>query len=218
MPSFRALLLALLVAVLPSSLWAQQVTFAISGFGGVYFPAADLFDETGPGGSITYGHQAGFAGGGRLALWPTSRIGIEAEFAYLSAKVEGDLLVVTDTGLVTLTGEEDGTAFVGSLSLVYALIRPPLEPLAVYLSGGVGLVSRGGDFFEGFEDTSDIAGVIGVGIKYGVARGLWLRADVKDYISKYEEEVFSDAIGEDTSRLQNDLVITGGIEVTLGGG
>lgn len=216
---YRALVLALLLALLPSSLRAQQpVSFAISAFGGVYFPAADLFDETGPGGAISYGHQAGFAGGGRLAVWPTSRIGIEAEAAYLSAKIEGDLLLVTDTGLVTLTADEDATAFVGSVSLVYALIRPPLEPLAVYLSGGVGWVSRGGDFFEDFEDTSDIAGVVGLGIKYGVARGVWLRADLKDYISKYEEEVFSDAIGDDTSRLQNDMVITGGFEVRFGGG
>jgi hypothetical protein len=217
---YRALVLALLLALLPSSLRAQQpVTFTVSGFGGVLIPTADLYDEVFPDGAVNFSHKASFAIGGRFGIWATSRIGIEAEAMYLSSDVEvSGLIVIPEQPVFQVDETRDATAFMGSISLLYALIRPPLEPLALFVSGGVGFVVRGGEFFDdafegrGFDDTSDIAGVFGIGIRYGVARGVWLRADVKDYLSSFKEEQL-----QSDSQLQNDILITAGIELSFGG-
>ncbi len=219
---YRALVLALLLTLVPSSLQAQQpLTFAISGFGGVAMPTADLFDETFPDGTVTFGHETSFAVGGRLGIWPSSRIGLEAEAAYLGSDVEvSGFIVAPGEPVQPIEETQNAGVFVGSVSLVWAIIRPPLEPLALYISGGVGFISRGGDFFdeafarEGFDDTADMAGVLGLGFKYGVSRGVWLRADIKDYISGFKEEKLGEEFG---AQLQTDLLVTGGIELSFGG-
>ncbi len=208
-----------LLALIPASLQAQpQLQVSFSGFGGVYFAAADLFDgvvRTEEAGDLAFkfGQGTGFAVGGRFAVWPTARIGVEVEGVYLGSDVEGDIVASVGGNLVPISGDVDANLFVGSLNVMYAFIRPPLVPLSVYVSGGVGLVSRGGDFFEVFDDTSDIAGVAGLGLKYGVAPGIWIRGDVRDYISSYEEDILRvGAVRGGESKLQNDVLITVGLE------
>jgi hypothetical protein len=223
MPRYRALVLAILLALLPSSL-AAQVQVAVSGFGGVYLSTADLFDGVVPTrdfgtAALKFSQQTGFTVGGRVAIWPTSRFGVEAEAAYVGSDVEGTFLASVGGNLVPQSGKDDANLFLGSVSVVYAVIRPPLEPLSIYISGGVGLVSRGGDAFNNFDDTSDVAGVAGVGLKYGVARGTWIRVDVKDYISSFEEKALSGAaVSGGDSELQNDLLITASIELAFAPG
>ena len=157
--------------------------------------------------------SSGWTLGARVAVWPSARIGIEAEAAYVSSDVEGDFIVAVGGKLRPVSGTESGNLFLGSLNFVYALIKPPLEPLAITVSGGVGLVSRGGDAWNNFEDTSDIAGVLGLGLKYGIARALWLRFDLRDYISSFDEKNLSAvAIQGGGSKLQNDLLVVVGVE------
>jgi hypothetical protein len=213
---YRPLVLALLLTLVPSSLQAQQpLTFTISEFGGVAMPTADLFDETFPDGTVRFSHETSFAVGARLGIWPSSRIGLEAEAAYLGSDVElSDYFPGPGGWVVPIQETQEAGVFVGSVSLVWAMIRPPLEPFALYVSGGVGFISRGGDYFEDFEDTSDIAGVLGLGFKYRVSREVWLRADIKDYISGFKEEKWGE---EFDAQLQNDLLVTGGIELSFGG-
>ncbi|UCC73261.1 MAG: outer membrane beta-barrel protein [Gemmatimonadota bacterium] len=217
MHRYRAVVLALALVVVPSSLSAQA-QFAVSAFGGVYLPAADLLEGTfaiDGGVRLKYGQKTSAVLGGRAAVWPTDRIGIEAEFAYLPSKVEGTWV---GGDLVPQTGEDDASVFLGSLNLMYSLIRPPLEPFSLYVSGGIGYVSRGGDFFDILEDNSDIAGVFGVGFKYGIARSTWLRLDVRDYISSYEEKALSEVATEGgESKMQNDLLIVASVELVFGG-
>lgn len=219
MRGYRAAALALLMALVPCSL-AAQTRVAISAFGGVYLPTSDLYDGVVPTQdspiSLKYGQATGWTAGGRLALWPTSRIGIEAEAAYVASNVEGDILATVNGNLVPRSGTVDASTFMGSLNVLYALIRPPLEPLSIYLSGGVGFVSRGGEFFEDLQDASDIAGVAGLGLKYGVGKGVWIRVDLKDYISSYEEVNLTTAsLTGGGSKLQNDLLILASVEFTL---
>ncbi len=213
MPRYRAFVLALLLAASPSALSAQDIQVAISGFGGAAIPTADLVDVLFPQvGAFSLGHKAGFTAGGRVAVWPTSRFGIEAEGAYVGSDVEVFGAARDTVGLTT----RGASFFVGSLNAVYAVLAPPLEPVALYLSGGVGLISRGGDFFTGFDDTSDIAGVVGIGLRYGVGPGWRLRLDVKDYISSFKNEALDlllEAAGGTDSQLQNDLILSAGVEV-----
>ncbi len=223
MRGYRAAVLTLLIALAPSTL-AAQAQFAVSAFGGVYLPTADLFEGVVPtqdAGNISlkFSQSTSWTVGGRLAVWPSARIGIEAEAAYVPSSVQGDILGTVDGNVIPISGDVDANLFLGSINLMYALIRPPLEPLLIYISGGVGLVSRGGDFYDGLQDTSDIAGVAGLGLKYGVARALWLRVDLRDYISSFNETILSDAaLTGGGSKLQNDLLIVASIELFLSPG
>jgi hypothetical protein len=212
--------IVVLVALLAPSSLPAQVRVAVSGFGGIYLSTADLFDGVLPtelgSAALKFNQKTGFTVGGRLAVWPTSRIGIEAEGAYVGSDVEGNFLVSVGGNLVPRSGTEDANLFLGSINVIYAVIQPPLEPLSIYVSGGVGLVSRGGDGFRVFDDTSDIAGVAGLGLKYGVAAGTWIRIDLKDYISSFNEKKFSDiAVDGGGAELQNDLLITVSFEFSF---
>ena len=159
--------------------------------------------------------------GGRIAVWPSNRIGIELEASGVSSDVRIRLAQLGNAFIDTTLA---GNLFMGSLNVVWAFIRPPLEPLAVYISGGVGVVSRSGawidDFMDPalesvggtFEKPTDVAGVIGLGLKYSVARHFNIRGDFKDYISSYKED---DLVGD--ARIQNDIQLTIGIEYFFGG-
>ena len=213
--SFAATL-TLVLALFPSALAAQQTSLTVSGFAGVFIPATDLFDELAADAALRFGHESGAAFGGRVAVWPSRKLGIEAEAGYLASDV-GLRGVVTGLGAIDETFAAN--AFVASINILYALIRPPLEPLAIFISGGVGAVSRSGDFFDtalpaiDFDETTSVAGVVGIGISYGLSQMLSIRADVKDYISSFDEDML---IGD--AQLQNDILITGSLELTFGGG
>ncbi|UCC81655.1 MAG: outer membrane beta-barrel protein [Gemmatimonadota bacterium] len=229
MRRYRTLVLALTLALVPSSLSAQT-QFAISGFGGAFLPASDLTGGTyffGPGeisgfdgGDVaaTFSHKTAFNFGGRLTVWPSQRIGFEAEAAFVLSDMNLDLLIpIIDPGppqVVNLLSPDDpfkieSNVFMGSVNFVYGLIRPPLEPLVVFVSVGVGFVSHGGDSGDWLETTSNVAGTWGFGLKYGVARGVWLRGDVRDYFYKFEE-------GDWEAKWQNDLLVNAGLEFSFG--
>jgi opacity protein-like surface antigen len=232
MRGYRAVVLVLTLALVPSSLSAQTQV-AISGFGGAYLPASDL--TTGifnfsPGSipgfpafsgdvAATFRQKTAFQFGGRATVWPTQRFGIEAEAAYALSDLNVDLLVpIIDPGppltvnLFEGSDKINSSVFLGSVNVVFGLIRPPLEPLVVFISGGIGFVSRGGDAGRIFDSTSNVAFTWGFGLKYGVARGLWLRADVRDYIYKFDA-----GIEQLKSKWQNDLLVSAGLEVSFGG-
>jgi len=205
--------LACLALLVPSSLVAQMQV-SVSGFGGATLPAADLVDVLIPEiGAFSFGHKTGWNAGGRLALWPTARFGIEVEGAYIGSNVEvKGVLPPVFVGDTTFSAN----MFVGSLNLMWAAIAPPLDPVAFYVSGGIGIVSRGGDFFDGASNTSDIAGVIGVGLRYGLGPGWRIRFDVRDYISSFLNKQLDEDLapaGGTGSKLQNDIMLTMGFEL-----
>ena len=188
----------------------MQIT--IGGFGGAVLPASDLVDLLIPEvGALSFGHKTGWDAGGRFAVWPTGRIGIEVEAAYAGSNVDLRGILPDFAQDTTISA----SIFVGSVNVMWAAIAPPLDPVAFYVSGGVGLVSRGGDFFQGFDDTSDVAGVLGVGLRYGLGPGWRVRFDVRDYISSFLEKQLDEALapaGGTESKLQNDIMLTVGIE------
>lgn len=210
----RCFTLALLLALLPASLGAQQqVRFAIGGFGGLYVPTTDLVSEIDQEiGVFEFGQATGFNFGGRLAIWPSDRFGIEGELAFVLSDTEVQILPINGG---QLTDEQiDATVALASLTLVYSVIKPAFEPFEVFISGGVGVVSRSGDLWDdlealGFDDPTDIAGILGLGGKYGVAPGVWLRADLRDYLSSFK---LVDGLD---SKLQNDLLINVGLELSF---
>jgi len=187
----RSALLAVLAAALAASpLSAQETYLGAAVFGGAFFPTTDLVADD-------LSQTTGFAFGGRLSVWALRRFGVELEGVYAISDVDSYL------------GKQSGWAGAFSMNLVYSILKPPLEPLDIYLSGGLGLIKRGSDFFEEedeLQELTDVAGVIGTGIRYGVRRNLYIRVDVKDYISSFTKPY-------EDSELQNDLLVTAGIEV-----
>ena len=217
MPRYRAAILAALMVLLPSPILAQQFTIGV--YGGLYDATNDIYDELQETVFLRFGQNIGGVLGARLAVWPSNRIGIEVEASGVASNVR---IRVADLAIGSFDSTFTGSIFMGSVNVLWAFIRPPLEPLVVYLSGGVGLVSRSGDwvdFMDGFfvppqdfDKPSDVAGVLGFGIKYSVARHINIRGDIKDYISSYKED---DLIGD--ARIQNDFQITAGVEYFFGG-
>lgn len=210
----RVAVLACLALLVPSTLSAQsQVQVTVSGFGGAILPASNLVDVLIPEvGAFSFGHKTGWNAGGRLAVWPTTRIGIEVEAAYVGSNVDVAGILPPDFVADTTIS---ATMFMGSLNVMWAVIAPPLEPVAFYVSGGAGLVSRGGDFFEGSDDTSDVAGVLGLGLRYGLGPGWRIRFDARDYISSFinkDLDAALEAAGGTGSKLQNDILLTVGVE------
>jgi len=210
----RVAVFACLALLIPATLSAQsQVQVTISGFGGAMLPASDLVNVLIPDvGAFSFGHKTGWNAGGRVAVWPTARIGIEVEGAYVGSNVNVAGILPGEFAQDTTVS---ATMFMGSLNVMWAVIAPPLESVAFYVSGGVGLVSRGGDFYEGSDDTSDIAGVLGLGLRYGLGPGWRIRFDARDYISSFLNKALDEALapaGGTGSKLQNDIMLTAGVE------
>jgi len=134
---------------------------------------------------------------------------LEAQALYISAPLE---LEADIDGQDPIAFEDDGTHLVGGLHLLFAFYRPPLEPTALYASVGVTFVQRGGPFFDEpplDEEPTSIGWALGLGARRGIARGLYLRLDARDFVTNYAP---NDEYGE---RQQHDLVATVGLEWLL---
>lgn len=202
----RLMLTAALLTWLAAPLHGQ-VQVGLSAFAGGFLPVGELFDELRLAGQLVanVSQDPGPGFGGRVTLW-VSRFAIDAEAGYAFSNVDLPSAIV-DLGL-----DNSASAFVGSVNVLYVIFQAPFSPLRIYVSGGGGLVSRSGDFFDIFEGTTDVAGTLGVGLRFGLGRSTQLRFDVRDYISSFaptrRDEEFD-------SKLQNDLIATIGLEFVL---
>ncbi len=189
---------------------AAQVQVGLSLVGGGFVPVGELFESVRVGGEsgpivLNLGQEPGAVLGGRVTVW-MSRLGIDAEavYAFSSADLPRPL---TDAG-----AENDAALFLGSVNLVYVLVQAPFSPLSVYVSGGGGLISRTGGFFDNFESTTDLAGAIGFGVRYGFNRLAYLRLDLRDYLSSFAP---TRAGFQFDSKFQNDLIGTLALELVF---
>jgi hypothetical protein len=181
-----------------------QVQVGLSGFAGAFLPMGDLFEELRLAGRIiaNVGQDPGLLVGGRVAV-KFSRFAVDAEAGYAFSNVDLPKSIV-DLGL-----DNSASVFLGSLNVTYVIFEAPFSPLSIYVSGGGGLVSRSGEFFDIFEGTTDVAGTLGIGLRYGLGRATQLRFDLRDYISSFAPTRRAE---EFESRLQNDIVATVGLE------
>ncbi len=199
----RLSLAAALIGALAAPLHAQ-VNVGLSGFVGGYLPMGDLFDELRLAGRLiaNVGHDPGPLLGGRLSV-SLSRFAVEAEAGYAFSDVD------LPSAVVNLGLDNGASVFLGSLNVHYEIFQAPFSPLSIYVSGGGGVVSHSGDFFDMFDGTTDVAGILGVGLRYGLGRAMQLRFDVRDYISSFAPSRGTEAFD---SELQNDIVATVGLQ------
>ena len=204
----RSLALTAGLAVLLASPVQGQVSITISPFVGGYIPLANVFENIPLAGRIVanVSHNPGLLLGGRLAIRKL-KFGIEAEAGYALSNVDLPSQVTDEGGV-----PDDANVFLGSLNITYDVFQAPFTPLAFYLSAGVGLVSRSGDFYRNFQNTTDPAGALGVGVRFGLGPNARLRFDLRDYIYSFQA---SRGDAQQESKLQNDLIITVGVDFTF---
>jgi hypothetical protein len=144
-------LVVLMTGAPAGSAAAQQLSFTPQI--GFYIPTEKLADLA-TGGDVSE-LEAGPSFGGRLGLWFGSRVGIEAAGSYVPTTFK------LDQGTQQMVSE-DAKLFIGSGQLVVFLL-PRTGLLSLWLSGGVGVVSRGGVAFTASAHKTDVAGTVGAG-------------------------------------------------------
>jgi hypothetical protein len=141
---------------------------------------------------------------------------LEVEFQYARSDVEATGTRREPLPEPTQTGS--GRVLTLGANVLWEFYRAPFTPLGIHLLGGVAGVKRSGEFFdEGvfnleFDGGTHVALIAGLGFRYGFSRRLGIRVDVRDYISRYTQSLAS---GDLEAELQNDIWITGGIELTI---
>lgn len=188
---------------------AQSLRVSIGGSIGALAAGSTLMADGAPDGFVRFGHKNGLAGGGRVTLWASARTAIELDGTVSGAGVD---YYAKLPALAAAEVTRKGQLRITSASVLWAFYKPALEPVAMYLTLGGALVQHQGDFFDDPElkdNTSDLGFVVGLGLRYGVARGVYLRADARDVITSYQ------ASDRFESRKQHDLVSTVGLDLMV---
>ncbi len=224
----RGTALLLVLAAAGPALAQEQTTYAVTPFIGLYLPTADLVDnQTVPEAglldpeTLSQSQEAALAFGLRASRSLSSRLWLELEFQYAASAIQRTATRREPLPEPTIT--LDARVFTLGANVLLEVFRAPFTPLAVHVLGGLALVSRGGEFFDesgdldgelfdGLEGGTDIALIVGSGLRYGLSPRLGLRIDVRDYVSYYAQSLRG---ADFDSELQNELWVTGGIELTL---
>jgi hypothetical protein len=186
---------------------------------GMYLPVADIIQQSDPGSgvSLSFKQKSALSFGGRLTYGLSDRAALEGGFGYTSSDVKLELSGLGSAAL-------GGTVMTASARVLYRLNQPS-APTGWHLIGGVAMISRGGDIWDQLESggvrvdgRTDFGAVIGGGVRLPMGRRLALRIDVEDYVHQAKFTIDDGVTPLDTeSQLQNDLVISVGLAIQLGG-
>jgi hypothetical protein len=171
--SLLAPLIGVLVA-LPATAAAQHLSFAPEI--GLYIPTQKL-SQLAQGGDFSQ-LEAGPSFGARLGLLFGRRVGVEVSGAYIPTTYS-----LSTTSQVV---KNDAKLFNGNSQVMFFLL-PPTGLVSLYLSGGVGVMSRGGVAFTSAATKTNVTGVFGGGV--GIHLGpiaLTAGAEVNGYKAGYE--------------------------------
>ena len=169
---------------------------------GAYVPTGNVYEQSGTIGTARQGTS--FAFGGRLMFSASGRLGIEVGATYAPSKVE----------IVTIaTVSRSAHLWLGQLRLVYVL-NSEWAPINIYVAAGAGVVSRGGDAYEGVTGLTDLTGNLALGALFRVGSAYRIRLEVEDYL--YRTEMTFPSGETSGSRFQNDFVFTFGLSIPLG--
>lgn len=205
---FRSVRFAVLSLGLGLPVTAAAQHLSLTPHIGVYIPTEQLYQAVTGATKDDFKLEVGPSFGGRLGLWFGDRFGIEAGGSY-----------VPTTFRVAGTGggapvKQDAKLFLGTGQAVLFLV-PRTSLLSVYVSGGVGVVSRGGVAFTSQASTSDVGATFGAGLGLRLA-GVMLTAgaDLMSYNAKYQgaQVVSASAVR------QKDVSVRLGLGVPFGGG
>jgi hypothetical protein len=187
------------LALAPAAAQAQRLS--LSPTVGVYIPTSELVKAAE---GEEFKQEAALSVGGRLGLTISPRFGVETSVSYVPSNLR-----FTFDGTETTT---DANLVLGTLRATFHAI-PMTSPVWLTLNGGVSMIRRGGEAYEGAEDNSDVGGVVGatVGFRLGSMLNFYVAAE--DYI--YGTQVEDAALG-DESRTQNDVQLAVGFGFPVG--
>lgn len=169
---------------------------------GLYVPTEKLVDAAN---GVIGELEAGPAFGLRLALSLGTRLSVNVGASYVpttfALRPEGGTPETRDARLFNGTGQ-----------VLFSLL-PPASPLSLFVSGGVGVVSRGGVAFSDDAETSDVAGVLGGGASLRLG-GVTLTAgaDLFSYTGQYRGTA---PVASELKQLDVDVRL--GLGIPLGG-
>jgi hypothetical protein len=163
---------------------------------GVYVPTSNSVGDLGQ----DISRDVSVVGGARLTFWGTRSLGFEVSGGYAPAKIGDETL--NETGNTNL--------LLANARLLLAL-SPVTNRVGFYIAGGPALLARGSDPFDDDRSSTDLGGVLGLGLRFGGGENsrVGFRIDLEDYLYN------GDFGGGDD--FQNDLVASLGVSIALGG-
>lgn len=201
------------LAVAAAAFWtvpafAQQVE--LSPYVGAVVPFSNVLEEEDPTlGSTELKHKVGIALGGRVTLWTPGSLGFEGQFAYALSNVK----LTVDGTEVEDCGEACDASIVFGAAKVMFRFAPPAGGASFHIGGGPAVISRSGNAYEGAEGTTDIGGVVNLGVSFKVGPVVSVRVDAEDYLSSAK---FGAEGAESESKFQNDVVLAAGVQIGVG--
>jgi hypothetical protein len=199
----RSVTTLVLLSGLAGTTAAHAQHFSLAPQIGFYIPTDNLTEvlASGDAGKL----EAGPSFGARIGLWFGKRFGIEASGAYIPTTFT---LPVTGGNIET----HDAKLFNGSGQAVFYIL-PATGVLSLYVSGGVGVISRGGIAFTSEAQNTDVSGVLGAGAGFRLG-GVTLTAGV-DLFSYKAEYAGSDQTSSELQ--QHDIHLKLGLGIPFGG-
>jgi hypothetical protein len=197
----RALCVGTLVAVSAQPLLAQRISLTPNI--GVYIPTTELVKAAS---GEQFKQEMSITLGGRVGIFFTERLGLELTGAYAPSDLK-----VTQSGFSDQN--EDANVFTGSGRLSFQLM-PYTSPIALIVTGGVGVVNRSGAFYQSMQDKTDIGGTVGASVRFRVGNLLRLQLNAEDYVYKPKGDIPGFSPG-DEKKTQNDVHLSVGIGIPL---
>ncbi len=182
---------------------AQQLSLAPTI--GLYIPTSELIKAAS---GEEFRQEVSLSVGGRIGFWLGSRVGFEATAQYAPST-----LTFSAAGL---SDEASASILTGSGRLSFFIV-PESQPLAILVSGGVGVIDRSGEAYADVENTRDITGTAGASARLRVGRIIHLQVNIEDYI--YTPGFASESGVE--GQIQHDIQLSFGVGIPLlgiGGG
>ncbi|HEX4628470.1 MAG TPA: outer membrane beta-barrel protein [Gemmatimonadales bacterium] len=191
------------------SVGGAQSKFEVVPFLGLYIPTANVVEQVNASCAcqVSTRQKTNIDVGARLAMWISDRLSLEGSIGYSPSGV---------TTTAALYGRADTSARVTTASArVLAALGPRTLNRYVFVSGGIGLVVRGGDAWTGASGRTRFGGTLGVGMRFEVAPPLAVRAELDDWL--YSAQFSSASTPQTQSKFQSDLVLSLGLAVPIGG-
>jgi len=218
-PAIRSFVAVLALSPFAAVVGQGKGQIELTPFVGMYLPLADIIKESDPGSglSVVFSQKSAFSLGGRLGFGISDRAALEGAFSYTASDVKVEIPGIGGTAI-------SGTVVAGSARVLYRL-NSPASRTGYHLIGGLAMISRGGDVWSQIESSgtrvdgrTDFGAVIGGGVKLPVGRGLALRIDLEDYVHQAKFTLDDGVAALDSeSQLQNDLMLSVGLGIQLGG-
>lgn len=175
---------------------SSSTSFAV--YGGVYSPLGGDPHLSTVGTQVDRNNS--FAGGARLTYWGPGVLGLELVGGLTPAKV--------DVAGAPINRTRNQDVLTAAFKLM-AGVSPVASPVGFHVGIGPAFIRRNSNAFEQSGSLSRFGVVAGAGFRFPIASRLHLRFDAEDYI-------YGGKLGAD-SRTWNDLVLSAGLSVQLGG-